>query len=557
MALRRRWRYVALMSTLALLGGACSGGSSKQASSNSKADTSQAASPAPSAGSSTPAADNSSAATPTNTAAPAADSSGQASSPAAGTASNSNPAAGKAATANAPAARSAASNGPSGSKANTPAAPTPGGNGGPVSASSPIPAPAPGGKANYNSDKGVTADTIRIGTINMTSATRSLGPAIAGVQEQNLDAAVKYVNRNGGVAGRKLQLVTCDDGGDIARGRACYEKLKDNVFALVPSITWLTDVIHDRLPKDKIPWMSWGWFKSEYEDPWMFPCHANGMREAAAAADWVAKVVKPTTVGIMYLNVSEDIAAKDVATKQLAKYNIKVVGSVAQEWDSPDESQHVLSMRTANPDFVMSFSWPAPVAKFMHDASTQHWAPKLGYVANHLTGDPGYGPIFGEYIKDKTYTITSWGVPTGPDPENAEGGNTPEQQQLRDELLRTNGREYQGFKWRYAGMHHITQSGWVCVKILAKAAAQMGPDLTRDGFKKILEANSWDSGLGVTLHWPAQDHNANPYSFNREFIYKWVSASDGGWDLKRIRPDPVFDCAGGNIPPEAKTVCNS
>ena len=102
----------------------------------------------------------------------------------------------------------------------------------------------------------------------------------------------------------------------------------------------------------------------------------------------------------------------------------------------------------------------------------------------------------------------------------------------------------------------------MCIKILAKAAAQLGPDLTRDGFKKVLEgpANAptgWDSGLGVTLYWPAQDHNGNPYSYNREFIYKWISAQDGGWDLKRIRPDPVYDCAGGNIPAGAKTVCNS
>src|SRR5439155_19944784 len=134
---------------------------------------------------------------------------------------------------------------PSAGKGNAPAAPSTPGAPAPVGGA---PA-APGGKANYASDKGVPADTIRIGTINMTSATRSLGPAIAGVQEQNLDAAVKYVNRNGGVAGRHLQLVTCDDGGDIARGRACYEKLKGNVFALVPSVTWITDVIHDRLPK--------------------------------------------------------------------------------------------------------------------------------------------------------------------------------------------------------------------------------------------------------------------------------------------------------------------
>jgi ABC-type branched-subunit amino acid transport system substrate-binding protein len=414
---------------------------------------------------------------------------------------------------------------------------------------------APGGqKANYASDVGVTADTIRLGTINMTSATRSLGPAIAGVQEQNLDAAVKYINRIGGVNGRKLQLVTCDDGGDVARGRACYEKLKGQVFALIPSITWLTDVIHDRMVKDKVPWLSWGWFKSEYQDPWMFPCHANGKREAIAAADWTAKVIKPATVGIMYLNVTEDIAAKDDATKELQKYGIKVVTTVAQEWDSADESQHVLAMRASSPDFVMSFSWPTPVAKFMHDAQTQHWAPKLGYIANHLTGDPGYGPIFGDYIKDKTYTITSWGVPTGPDPNNPEG-DTAEQRLLVQELLRTNGREYQGFKWRYAGMHHITQSGWVCTRILAKAAAEMGPDVTRDGLKKILESQSWDSGLGVTMYWPASNHDDNPYSYNREFVYKWITASDGGWDLKRILPDPFFDCKGPNIPGSARTDC--
>jgi ABC-type branched-subunit amino acid transport system substrate-binding protein len=556
MALRRRWTYVALFSTLAMVGAACSGGSSKSASSKSADQTQNAAPAAPSASPSTPSADNSSsaAATPSNPAA-SASTPGSPASPSAPAASASAGPSSKSAASNGPAAKSAnsaGSNAPSGTKANTPAAPSTPGAPAPVGG-----APAPGGKANFASDKGVSADTIKIGTINMTSATRSLGPAIAGVQEQNLDATVKYINRNGGVSGRKLQLVTCDDGGDIARGRACYEKLKDSVFALVPSITWLTDVIHDRLPKDKLPWLSWGWFKSEYEDPWMFPCHANGMRESAAVADWTAKVIKPKTVGIMYLNVSEDIAARDVATKQLAKYNIKVVANVAQEWDSPDESQHVLAMRTANPDFVLSFSWPAPVAKFMHDANAQHWAPPMGYAANHLTGDPGYGPIFGDYIKDKTYTITSWGVPTAPDPENAEGGNTPEQQTFRDELLKTNGREYQGFKWRYAGYHHITQSGWVCIKILAKAAETLGADLTRDGFKKALESRGWDSGFGVTLYWPAQDHNANPYSFNREFVYKWVSAPDGGWDQKRIRPDPVYDCAGGNIPKEAKTVCNS
>ena len=543
------WSYLSVLTVVALMGAACSGGSSKEPSSKARASDAPAVAPAPASGAAAP---NAGTAAATAATTPTAAGPGSASSPTAAGATGSGSGGAKSTV------KSAASGAPRSSSAaasSNPAGGAPGVGGGPTAGPAVATPGAPGGaKANYASDVGVSADTIRIGTINMTSATRSLGPAIAGVQEQNLDAAVKYINRTGGVSGRKLQLVTCDDGGDTARGRACYEKLKGNVFALMPSVTWLTDVIHDRLPKDKLPWLSWGWFKSEYDDPWMFPCHANGMREASAAADWVAKVVKPASVGIMYLNVSEDIAAKDVAARELAKYNIKVVVSVAQEWDSPDESQHVLAMRTADPELVMSFSWPAPVAKFMHDANTQKWEPKKGYIANHLTGDPGYGAIFGEYMKDKVFTITSWGVPTAPDPDNPEG-QSAEQKLLVDELVRTNGKEYQGFKWRYAGMHHITQSGWVCTRILAKAAAEMGPDLTRDGLKKVLEARPWDSGLGVTLFWPPTSHNDNPYSFNREFVYKWVTASDGGWDLKRILPDPVFDCQGPNITAGARTLC--
>jgi ABC-type branched-subunit amino acid transport system substrate-binding protein len=527
------------------VGAACSGGGSeKKDSSASKADTAEETAAPAAESSATP---EQAADTATGAAAPAA--AAPTAAPAPGT-----PAETKAATPKSAAASAAAPSG--GAKPAAAAAPAPGT---PAPApGTPVPTPAAPGqaKANYDSDVGVTADTIRIGTINMTSATRSLGPAIAGVQEQALDAAVKYVNRNGGVSGRKLQLVTCDDGGDITRGRACYEKLKGNVFALMPSISWLTDVIHDRLVADKLPWMSWGWFKSEYEDPWMFPCHANGMREAKAAANWVAKVLKPKTVGIMYLNVSEDIAARDTATKELAANGIDVVASVAQEWDSPDESQHVLQMRSANPDLVMSFSWPAPVAKFLHDADTQNWEPPKGYIANHLTGDPGYGPIFGDYIKDRMNTITSWTIVTGDDPNNADA-NTPEQQLHREEMLRTNGREYSGFKWRYSGNHHITQSGWICTLILAKAAGELGADLTREGFKNVLESKGWATGFGVTLYWPKGDHNANPYSFNREFIYKWTGHPDGGWDFKRGLPDPVYDCGAGNIQEGSKTVCNS
>ena len=400
-----------------------------------------------------------------------------------------------------------------------------------------VPAPASG--ANFASDVGVTATQINIGIINMASANRSLGPPIALASQRMTDATVRYINENGGVAGRKLNLVTCDDGGDVTRARACYEKLKTQVFAFVPSETFVTDTIHDTLAKDKVPWMSWGWFKSEYTDPYMFPCHANGEREASNVAKWIANNTHPQTVAIMYLNVTEDIHAADIAAGVFQQHGIKVVQRIGQEWDSPDESQHVLAMRVANPDAIVSFSWPAPVAKFFHDAQGQNWTPKLGFFANHLTGDPGYGTLFGDYIKGHVTTITSWVVP-GAQGQSSADENLPGLKFWEMLTNKYTGYDIVGIHTKYALGHHITQSSIACTRILADAAKSLGPNLTRGRFIQALETQSFDSGMGVTLRWPHGDHGQEPYSFNHEYMYQWTQGdADGGFGLKRLTPDPV------------------
>jgi ABC-type branched-subunit amino acid transport system substrate-binding protein len=395
-----------------------------------------------------------------------------------------------------------------------------------------------GATANFGSDVGVTKDQINIGIINFASATRALGPPIV-LASQRIDAAlVQYINENGGVAGRKLNLVTCDDGGDVTRARACYEKLKTQVFAFVPSETFVTDTIHDSLAKDKVPWLTWGWFASEWRDPYMFPCHANGLHEAVAVVKWVAQNVHPRSVGIVYLNVSEDIAAKDEAIVEYQKHGINVVASIAQEWDSADESQHVLAMRVANPDIVMTLSYPTPEAKFIHDAEGQNWMPKLGYWGNHLTGDPGYGQIFGDSIKGHLNGFTSW---IWPGAQNQPGADDlPALQLWRMLTARYTGYDLVGFHFKYVMGHHITQSALACTRILADVARQLGPNLTRTRFMQALETQAFDTGMGVTLKWPHGDHGQEPYSFNREYIYQWEGASDGTYELKRLYPDGVF-----------------
>ncbi len=316
---------------------------------------------------------------------------------------------------------------------------------------------------------------------------------------------------------------------------SCYEKLKTQVFAFLPAETFLTDVIHSALAKDRVPMMSWGWFHSEYTDPYMFPCHANGKAEAIALSKWVAENKHPKTVGILYLNVSEDIGAKDLAVQTLQKYGVKVVETIPQEWDSPDKSQHLLAMRVANPDAMLTFTWAAPLAKFFHDANGQGYAPPMGYYSNHVTTDPGFGPVWGNYIKDHDYGITSYLIPE-PWQEPVSPGN----KLWMSISQKYTGLDVAGLHFKYAMGHHISQAAMVCTLLLPQALNPLGADVTRAGFMQQLETQTFDSGMGTIMKWPHGDHQKCPYQFNTEYIYKWITAPDGGFEEKHIYPNPVY-----------------
>ena len=182
-------------------------------------------------------------------------------------------------------------------------------------------------------------------------------------------------------------------------------------------------------------------------------------------------------------------------------------------------------MRVANPDMVVIWSWPAPTAKFFHDANGQNWSPPMGYWLNHLTVDPGYGPIFGNYIKDKAQAVTSFVYPPDASPGDAFW------EMLTNQFA---GKDLVGLHFRYAMGHHVTQGSLFCLMSSVSAFKQIGANLTRPAFLNFMETHQFDSGAGVILRWPHGDHGMSPYAFNREYIYKWTGNPDGGYDEKRV-----------------------
>jgi ABC-type branched-subunit amino acid transport system substrate-binding protein len=389
--------------------------------------------------------------------------------------------------------------------AQNPNTPSVGGVGGGPAAGGGAAAPDNGGAT----DVGVSADSIRFGSISGNNT--PLGNLISQPVTTAVFATMRAINDAGGIYGRKMVIADCDDSGDVTRFRSCYRKLIDEskIFAFTTSVTWGTGEVHGDLGRDRIPWIgSWGFYTSEWKDPWMFPVHLSTVTEARADAAWVRDILKPKTVGILYLNTPEQQLAKSALHAVLDPAGIKTVREIPQEIDTPDESSNVFSMRAVNPDHIIHFSWPPPMIKFIVDSAQQGYWPPLGISGNHLIGEQ-VGRLIGDWAKKGMYSITSY-------------------------KLWGSGDEYQAIMDKYAPQmkklhHHQTQSGYVGVKITADAAKATGPKLTRDGIVKTLESRRWDfgPGLGQSVLWGPGNHD----TMRCEFMMQYNSSDTGSYKV--------------------------
>jgi ABC-type branched-subunit amino acid transport system substrate-binding protein len=91
----------------------------------------------------------------------------------------------------------------------------------------------PGAPRNTASDVGVTPTTVTLGTIS--SRSNAFDPSAFVGPQYGAEAFVDDLNRHGGIAGRTVKLVACDDHGDGGRNQECVHQLLDKtrVFALV------------------------------------------------------------------------------------------------------------------------------------------------------------------------------------------------------------------------------------------------------------------------------------------------------------------------------------
>jgi ABC-type branched-subunit amino acid transport system substrate-binding protein len=97
----------------------------------------------------------------------------------------------------------------------------------------PAPSPTNTESGGRNSDVGVNASTIKLGLV--VSKTSPLGAETFSAPMYGAEAFVNALNASGGINGRRIDLVVCDDGSTGAGNRRCVNSLIDNekIFAFV------------------------------------------------------------------------------------------------------------------------------------------------------------------------------------------------------------------------------------------------------------------------------------------------------------------------------------
>lgn len=216
---------------------------------------------------------------------------------------------------------------------------------------------------NQASDVGVTETTLRVGSIVAENGV--LGDAFAPTA-RGIRAWAGHVNANGGVAGRKVELVTCDDREDRSRALTCARRLveQDQVFALVATNTRALGGAAPYLADKKIPvfgipitnaFYRWPNFFSAYGAPYVRDGndvgHQNQLRTLSGPFRWFRKNLDVSKAAVVAYDIAESAQAGDFIAKGLELEGFEV-DEYTVSFAAPSFDQIVADMQRKGTEIV-------------------------------------------------------------------------------------------------------------------------------------------------------------------------------------------------------------
>jgi branched-chain amino acid transport system substrate-binding protein len=347
---------------------------------------------------------------------------------------------------------------------------------------------------------GVTATEIKIGNTNGYSGPNSAVSVIAKLET----AFFKMVNDQGGVAGRKINFISLDDGYSPPKTLEQVRRLieEDQVALLFNTLgTPTNSAIHRYVNEKKVPHLfissgadKWG----DYQHfPWTMGFQPSFRTEAQIYAKYILKEKPNAKIAILYQNddLGKDYVAgmKDVLGDKFDK----MVVTASYEATDPTIDSQITSLQGADANVLVVAAISKFAAQAIRKVHDLDWKPlffmsntaaSIGAVIKPAGPENAIGIITAGYLKD----------PNGPMWKNDAGMN-----------------EWRDFMAKYMPGADTTDGAYPFAYAVSKAMLQVlkqcGDDLSRENIMKQA-ANLHDLELPTLL--PGIKLNTSPTNYH-------------------------------------------
>ncbi|MES2298842.1 MAG: ABC transporter substrate-binding protein [Pseudomonadota bacterium] len=231
-----------------------------------------------------------------------------------------------------------------------------------------------------HAEAGVSSTEIRIGMANALS-----GPAAALGTGMRQGATVLFnkVNAAGGINGRKIKLVSVDDGYEPAQTAAATEKLivNESVFALFGYVG--TPTSKAALPiatKHGVPFFApftGAEFLRSPVDKLVFNVRASYWNETEMQVEHLAKDANINRIGLFIQDDPYGVAGKEGVERALRKSGQKPVAEARYKRNTEDVGAALDTLKATNPEAVVIVGTYGASSAFVKKANAAGFKPKF------------------------------------------------------------------------------------------------------------------------------------------------------------------------------------
>ncbi len=353
-------------------------------------------------------------------------------------------------------------------------------------------------------EPGVFEDKIVFG---QSAAFKGPAAALGLGMRQGILAAFEEANVEGGVNGRKLELISYNDGYEPDKAIDNTKKLlqEDNVFALIGEVGTPTSKAAQPIASDAgVPFIGPLTGAEFLRNPYkrtVINVRASYCQGTEARVERWVRDLDVSRIAILYQDDSYGRAGLGGVKRALDRRNMELVAEGTYKRNTTAVKRAVLAIRKGNPEAVIMIGAYKPCAEFIK------LARKIGVGAKFLNvsfvgskalskelGDAGQGVIVTQVV---------------PFPED---DSVPLVARYEEALMAVNPDAEVGF---------VSLEGYTVGRLTIRVLGELGASVTREGFlDKIAAVRTFDLD-GVTLTYGAEDNQG------MDQVFLTVIQSDG------------------------------